>query len=260
MGLSPEADAFRAEAAADTPRPVVCPRRTDLCGGPSDAYIGLMHSRNDHQAADWCEAREAELLEAALPLVPALGWTDRLVTAAAKSAGLSRAEAELVLPQGPRDLAALMVRRHDQRMFAILDGVDPSTLKVRERISRAVRARLDAAAEDEAAVRRWAGHLALPANIPLALTLVWRSADAIWRWAGDTATDENHYTKRAMLGAILASALAVRLARGRADAEAYVDARISNVMTFETWKAGVRPLDLLHEVAGALGRLRYGRG
>jgi ubiquinone biosynthesis protein COQ9 len=31
-------------------------------------------------------------------------------------------------------------------------------------------------------------------------------------------------------------------------------------MRFERWKAGVRPLDLLAEVAGALGRLRYGRG
>lgn len=220
----------------------------------------MMHSRNDARTADWCDDREAELLEAALPLASALGWTDRLVTAAAKAAGLTRAEAELILPQGPRDLAALMVRRHDERMFDALAGVDPQSLKVRERISRAVRARLDAAAQDEAAVRRWAGFLALPQNVPLALTLVWRSADAIWRWAGDTATDENHYTKRAMLGAILASALAVRLARGRADAESYVDARIQNVMTFESWKAGVRPLDLLHEVAGALGRLRYGAG
>jgi ubiquinone biosynthesis protein COQ9 len=78
----------------------------------------------------------------------------------------------------------------------------PSTLKIRERIGAAVRARLDAAARDEAAVRRWAGWLALPGNAPLALGLVWRSADAVWRWAGDTATDENHYTKRAILGGI----------------------------------------------------------
>jgi ubiquinone biosynthesis protein COQ9 len=89
---------------------------------------------------------------------------------------------------------------------------------------------------------------------------VWRSADAVWRWAGDTATDENHYSKRAILGAILITTLAIRLERGRAEAEAFLDARIDDVMAFETWKAGVRPLDVLAEVAAALGRLRYGRG
>jgi chemotaxis protein methyltransferase CheR len=54
---------------------------------------------------------------------------------------------------------------------------------------------------DDAAVRRWAGFLALPFNLPLALRLLWESADALWRWAGDTATDENHYSKRAILSA-----------------------------------------------------------
>lgn len=211
-------------------------------------------------ARDWTAAREAELLEAALPLASALGWNGRLVTAAARAAGLSRAEAELVLPQGPRDLAALLARRHDDAMLAALSGVDPLALKVRERITFAVRARLEAAARDEAAVRRWAGWLSLPANVPLALGLVWRSADAIWRWAGDTATDENHYSKRAILGGILISTLAVRLSRGPAEADAFLDRRIGGVMRFEKWKAGVKPLNLMAEAAGALARLRYGRG
>jgi ubiquinone biosynthesis protein COQ9 len=218
-----------------------------------------MYPRNDDGQDDWVQAREAELLAAALPLAPVHGWTDRLVRAAAARTGLSRAEAELILPQGPRDLAALLARRHDEAMLAALADVDPSTLKIRERIGRAVRARLDAAARDEAAVRRWAGYLSLPHNVPLALSLVWRSADAVWRWAGDTATDENHYSKRAILGGILISTLAIRLSRGRADAETFLDGRIADVMAFERWKAGVRPLDLATELAGALGRLRYGR-
>jgi ubiquinone biosynthesis protein COQ9 len=222
-----------------------------------------MYPRNDTRPADfdgddWTAWQERALLDAALPLAAVLGWTDRLVAAAARAAGLERAAAELILPQGPRDLAALLVARHDERMLAALAGVDPMALKVRQRIATAVRARLDAAAEDEAAVRRWAGYLALPHNLPLGLALAWRSADTVWRWAGDTATDENHYSKRALLGAILVSALAVRLGRGKLDAEAYVDARIDNVMQFEKWKAGLRPVDVLRELAGALSRLRYG--
>ena len=107
-------------------------------------------------------------------------------------------------------------------------------------------------------MRRWAGFLALPLNLPLALRLLWESADCLWRWAGDTATDENHYSKRAILSGILASAMAIRLSSGREAAMAFVDARIENVMAFEKWKAGLKPADLMRDVAGALGRMRYG--
>ena len=145
---------------------------------------------------------------------------------------------------------------HDARALAALP--DPATLKIRERIRAAVAARIDAAAQDEAAVRRWSGYLSLPLNFTLGLKLLWESADALWRWAGDTATDENHYSKRAILSGILASALAIRLSSGRDAAAAFVDARIENVMAFEKWKAGLKPSQLLADVAAALGRMRYG--
>jgi ubiquinone biosynthesis protein COQ9 len=64
----------------------------------------------------------------------------------------------------------------------------------------------------------------------------------------------------AILGGISDQHAAIRLGSGRGAAETFLDARIEDVMRFERWKAGVRPLDLLAEVAGALGRLRYGRG
>ena len=216
-----------------------------------------MPLRNDPAPDDWCAARERELLAAALPHVERCGWTDRLVRAAAHTLGMTAAEAELVLPQGPRDLAALLARRHDEAMLAALEGVDPAPLKVRERIGRAVKARLEAAMRDEAAVRRCTGFLALPANASLAAGLLWRTADAVWRWAGDTATDENHYSKRVILSGVLASALLVRLGRGRAEAEAFVDRRIEDVMRFERWKATRPRTDPLAAVAGVLGRLRY---
>jgi ubiquinone biosynthesis protein COQ9 len=94
--------------------------------------------------------------------------------------------------------------------------------------------------------------------MPLALKLLWESADGLWRWAGDTATDENHYSKRAILSGILISGLALRLAGGKADAMAFVDSRIENVMAYEKWKAGLKGGDLLRDVAAALGKMRYG--
>ena len=34
--------------------------------------------------------------------------------------------------------------------------------------------------------------------------LVWKTADKIWNWAGDTSSDYNYYTKRALLSAVIA--------------------------------------------------------
>ena len=86
----------------------------------------------------------------------------------------------------------------------------PTSLKMRERIARAVSARMEAGAADLEATRRCAAFLALPTNADLGLKLAWESADHLWRWAGDTATDWNHYSKRAILSGILIPALTMR--------------------------------------------------
>jgi ubiquinone biosynthesis protein COQ9 len=209
-------------------------------------------------APDWAGLAEQRLLDGALPHVARLGWTRLAMQAAARKAGLSLAEAELLAPSGPRDLAALLARRHDERALSTLSTVDPLSLKVRERIRAAVLARCQAAMEDGEATRRWCGFLALPTNAPLGLRLAWASADRLWRWAGDVATDENHYTKRLLLAEILISTLAVRLAMGGNAAAAHLEGRINAVMAFEKWKAGVKPSAFAHRTAGALARLRYG--
>lgn len=211
------------------------------------------------ETGDWAEAAEQRVLDEALRLAPEQGWTRAMAFAAGRAAGLSEPETELLTPHGPADLAALLSRRHDAAALAALAVLDPAALKIRERIARAVEARLDAACADEAAVRRLTGFLALPANLPLAARLGWESADALWRWAGDVATDQNHYTKRAILVGVLAGALPLRLHAGEAAARRFVAARIDDVMAYETWKAKRAPGDFLRDAAASLGRMRYGR-
>ena len=224
-----------------------------VCAAPRTTSAGT--------STDWATSTEQLVLDAALPIAVHEGWTSRLAVLAGRACGLSAGETELLLPQGPADLAALLSRRHDAKALDVLASVDPATLKIRERIARAVEARLNAAAADEAAVRRCVGFLALAPNIALGARLAWETADALWRWAGDTATDENHYSKRALLAGILTGAMAIRLSSGEAAALAFVDRRIGNVMSFESWKrtTKVRPSLILNGIAGALGRMRYGR-
>ena len=215
----------------------------------------------DGQAPEWAETMEQAVLDAALRRLPDhQRWDDRLVAAAGAAAGLSGPEIELLLPYGPKDLAALLARRHDTLAMQRLAEVDAGSLKIRERITLAVATRLQVAMADDLAVRRSAGFLALPSHAPLAGRLMWDTADQLWRWAGDTATDFNHYSKRTILSTVLASTLAVWLARGEDAANTHLAARIEGVMAFEKMKAGLKldPEGVARSVTGVLARLRYG--
>jgi ubiquinone biosynthesis protein COQ9 len=146
-------------------------------------------------------------------------------------------------------------RRHDALALEALG--DPGTMKIRERIAAAVSARMEAGAADLEATRKCAGFLALPSNADLGLSLAWESADHLWRWAGDTATDWNHYSKRTILSGILIPALTMRWFEGRERAEGFVAARIENVMAFEKWKAGKDFEAPIRRATAMLSRLRY---
>lgn len=209
------------------------------------------------EVRDWADAAEQRVLDAAIALAPEYGWTSRLVAQAAKACDLAPGDAELLFPNGPRDLAALFSRRHDARALAAL-GSAFDALKVREKIACAVEARLDAAAEDMSAWRRWSGYLTLPQNQPFGWRLAWESADALWRRAGDVAADENHYSKRAILAGVLVSAAAVRIQHGQEAAQEYVAKRIENVMGFEKLKAKLKTPVSLESLAAGLSRMRYG--
>ncbi|NBW06806.1 MAG: COQ9 family protein [Caulobacteraceae bacterium] len=218
------------------------------------------HLSNEAPQPDWADRMEQTVLDAAIQRAPTFGWNSRLVRAACEAEGLSRGDEELLLPNGPRDLAALLSRRHDAMTLEALKTTPPETLKIRERIAKGVSARIEAGTAHLEATKRCAAFLALPTNADLGLSLAWESADVIWRWAGDTATDWNHYSKRAILSGILIPALTMRLFDGPEAAEAFVAARIENVMTFEKWKAGKDFEAPLRRVTDVLAKLRYGVG
>lgn len=216
-----------------------------------------MHRRT---TPDWVTDAEARLLDEAIRLAPSVGWNGQLVAKAAKAAGLSEPDVELVLPKGASDLAALLSERHDDQALAELEKIDVTKLKVRERIHTAVETRLDIAMRDEAALKALHKFLALPLHVPLAVRLGWETADRLWRWAGDEATDENHYTKRIILGGILLSTMAARMAGGHEHARKHLSERIDGVMAFEKWKAtgAPKPSEWGKQAAELFGRMRYG--
>jgi ubiquinone biosynthesis protein COQ9 len=161
----------------------------------------------------------------------------------------------------PMTLIGAWIASVDARMAAALPAATLAALPIRERIRRLVQFRLDAVAGQQEALRRALSLMALPTNATAALRLGWHSADAMWRLAGDTAADYNHYTKRATLGALYASTLAVFAydsSEGHAETRAFLERRIADVMRFEKTKAALLRSDgERFSPARLLGRLRY---
>lgn len=189
------------------------------------------------------------------------GWSEEAVRAAAQQRGVDPAAAVFAFSGGAMQMIEAWIASIDAAMVAALPQDELARLKIRERIRTLVQFRLDAIAGRKEALRRAQAIMAMPQNAARSVQLGWRSADRMWRQAGDTASDYNHYTKRATLGAIYAATLAVFAgdqSEDHADTRAFLERRIDGIMKFEKAKAKWLNPDREHfSPARLLGRLRY---
>ncbi len=185
----------------------------------------------------------ARILRATLGHVPFDGWSADALANGIRDAGVAEHLGRLAFQGGLAELAEYYSRFADERMLAGLDDTVLAAMKLRERIIHALRLRFEQAEGEREAVRALMAWLALPGNQGLGARLLYRAVDAIWHGVGDTSTDFNFYTKRAMLAAILAATLLYWLtddSAGRGATWAFIDQRIADVMEVEKAKARVR--------------------
>lgn len=172
------------------------------------------------------------ILLAVLPDVAFDGWTWPAMRAAAAREGLGADMADAVFPGGLADVLRHFSDWADRRMLAELAQIDAGPLRVRDRVREAVLLRLQVLEPWREQAKLAARHWAAPYRTAAAGRLLWRTADRIWIWAGDTATDYNRYTKRALLVSVLAAATVVWLTGDDAtDLGTFVERRIDRVMT-----------------------------
>lgn len=188
------------------------------------------------------------------------GWAAPARDIAADAAGVDRDVAALALPDAPAMIDAWFAAV-DTAMLAAVPAELRAAMKIRERIAALVGARIDTLAPHRESLRRALAILALPRNIATGTRLAWRTVDTIWRAAGDTATDYNHYTKRTILLGVYAATMTVLLddeSAGQADTRAFLARRIDGIMRFEKAKAGfLRRAAHRPSLSRFVGRLRY---
>ena len=176
-----------------------------------------------------------EIVEAALPHIPFEGWNWKSIETAARDAGHTEAVVKAVFPGRMNDVLDAFADWADRRMLAELATIHAEDLRIRDRIRTALLARYRLLNEHKEAVRESVQYFLRPSRKPVGAKLVWRTADVIWDWAGDTATDYNRYTKRGLLSGIIVSTTLVWLnddSEAMDNTKAFLDRRIENVMQF----------------------------
>lgn len=173
------------------------------------------------------------ILESALPNIPFDGWTMETLECAAQDAGYDAAMVMSVFPSGVKDAVRYFASYADYHMLEALRNIVPGDMKVRDRITIAVRARLEFLTRYKEAERLAVAFWMRPLRKFEGAKIVWNTADEIWRWAGDTATDYNRYTKRALLSGVLTATTLYWLndaSKGHEDSWTFLNRRIENVL------------------------------
>jgi len=199
---------------------------------------------------------KVQILDAALSHVPFDGWSERTLQAAITDAAVPAGLARPLFPRGGVDLALAYHARGDAEMAARLAAMDLSSLRFRDRITLAVRTRLELA--DRELVRRGTTLFSLPTHAADGARAIWGTADAIWTALGDTSDDLNWYTKRATLSGVYGATVLYWLGDESTDRQAtrdFLDRRIDQVMQFEKLKAGFRENPLGKAWAAGPGKL-----
>ena len=179
---------------------------------------------------------KCRLMEGALPYLPEEGFTDSLLLKVSEEIGYDTTICTLCFPRGGIDLVVYFVQSGLMTMEDRLAVAELSILKIRERITLAIRTRLEVDEGHKEVVRRACGLLLLPIYAVDSMRLLAMTSDKMWRCIGDVSLDGNFYSKRLILASIYAMVHSVWLSDDSvnyADTWCFLDKRIEHVMIFE---------------------------
>jgi ubiquinone biosynthesis protein COQ9 len=174
-----------------------------------------------------------KIIKLALEDVAFDGWKWSVIEQATEKAGYEKEMALAVFPEKIQDALAHFSDLADRLMLEKLPQTPDDDMRVRDRIRLAVQTRLECLEDHKEAVREASTYWLVPTRKIQAGTLVWKTADVMWNWAGDTSDDYNHYTKRVLLSGVITTTTIRWLndqSESHTESWAFLDRRIDNVL------------------------------
>jgi ubiquinone biosynthesis protein COQ9 len=189
------------------------------------------------------ESLEKEIIRIVVRSVVFEGWSNSLIKTACLELGIEDKVFKNLFPRGVIDIAVASHRDGDKKMVKILEGKDFDGVKTREKITFAIKSRLEVVQNEKEFVKKTMSFFSLPQNFLDGNQLIWGTSDTIWNFFGDQSNDYNYYTKRLILSGVYGSVVLFWLSDGSKDNSStweFLDRRIQNVMSFESFKTKVK--------------------
>ena len=173
------------------------------------------------------------LIKNLLTYVPKHGWSMQALELAANKSKIDPAKARLHFHHEVSELISAYSEYLDASMSREAKKLSLSAMKIRDRVATCVILRLKAMDKHKEAAKQAAAYLAIPTHAALGTKLVAKTVNNIWYESGDTATDFNYYSKRALLSGVYISTLTYWMNDNSENFENSVEflyRRIDNVM------------------------------
>lgn len=180
---------------------------------------------------------KSSILKSSLDFIPQYGWTWKSIASGASSLGFSSV-AHGLFPGGSLDLITYLY-------LSLNDELEQQLANSQQRSDRRGITKGQTAFIQDAVWRRilllepykdtWAqalGIMALPQNVPVALSNLGDLLNVIWYYAGDMSTDMSWYSKRAVLAGLYQSAELVFLqdtSSDHAQTQEFLDRRMKEL-------------------------------
>lgn len=126
------------------------------------------------------------------------GWNDGLPELACSKMQLHPKSHYIWFSRGNQEILSFLEEKYDNQMLDKLKEM-PNIGGITNKICAALTARICETSCSKALGKANFKYYRKPSNIAFASKITWRTVDRIWRYAGDTSTDFNYYSKRGLL-------------------------------------------------------------
>ena len=179
------------------------------------------------------ERERKTILNRALIDIENSGFNEKMLLNAAKNCKISEGKLGRLFPEGIFELKQYYFSKIDEQMLQKIKTQNYENIRVRDKIFNGVLIRLELFKKNKTSIKYI--FVSESSNPIKSLKHLWRTSDLIWKSAGDSSTDYNHYTKRLLLSWVYITTLIYWFndkSRNINDTKLFLNRRIDEVLEF----------------------------
>ena len=187
------------------------------------------------------ERQRKKILKQALIDINTYGFNEKMLIQAAENCNFSKGTLGRLFPEGIYELKEYFFNQTDIEMLKKIKQIENKDIRIRDKIYNGVIIRLEIFQKNKDSIK----HIFVSeSSSPIkSIKNLWNTVDLIWKSAGDTSTDYNHYTKRLLLSWVYLSTLLCWFndkSKNIKETKLFLNRRIDEVLKFGKTSASIK--------------------